>query len=112
MISNHAFNPQNINKLNVFQNQPQKTSNNNITNNYIKYNNNQSQSERLTIFYVHIQTSQNIHKKKDINVTYNDFDSSGYVKNYRTGIPHREKFIRWTKIKSRYLVSKTNINNI
>ena len=124
VISNHAFNPQNINKLNIFQNQPQKTNNNiinnntnNINNNYIAYNNNnqpQPESARLTIFNDNIQTQtpQNIQKKKDINVTYNDFDSSGYVKNYGGVSRPGKNSSGEQKTNQDALVSKTNINNI
>ena len=124
VISNPAFNPQNINKLNIFQNQPQKTNNNiinnntnNINNNYIAYNNNnqpQPESARLTIFNDNIQTQtpQNIQKKKDINVTYNDFDSSGYVKNYGGVSRPGKNSSGEQKTNQDALVSKTNINNI
>ena len=117
VISNHTFNPQNINKLNIFQNQSPKTNNNinnNITNNYTTYNNsnNQPESTRLTIFNDNIQTPQNIQKKKDINVTYNDFDGSGYVKNYGGVSRPGKNSSGEQKINQDALVSKTNINNI
>ena len=121
VISNHVFNPQNVNKLNIFQNQPQKVSDNNINsninninNNYITYNNNQLESERLTIFNDNIQTQtpQNIQKNKDINVTYNDFDSSGYVKNYGGVSRPGKNSSGEQKTNQDALVSKTNINNI
>ena len=126
VISNHAFNPQNINKLNILPTQPQKANNNNnlnnninnnknnINNNYIIYNNNELESERLTIFNENIQaqTPQNNQKKKDINVTYNDFDSSGYVKNYGGVSRPGKNSSGEQKTNQDALVSKTNINDI
>ena len=112
-IANQTFNPQNINTLNIFPTQPQKTNNNNIiNNNYITYNKNQPESERLTLFNDNIQTPPKIQKKKDINVTYSDFDDSGYVKNYGGVSRPGKNSSGEQKTNQDALVSKTNINNI
>ena len=118
VISNHTFNPQNVNKKlnNIFPPKPQTQiiQNNNLTNNYITYNNNtQPESERLTLFDDKIQPpSENIQKKKDINVTYSDFDGSGYVKNYGGVSRPGKNSSGEQKTNQDALVCKTNINNI
>ena len=118
VISNHTFNPQNVNKKlnNIFPPKPQTQiiQNNNLTNNYITYNNNtQTESERLTLFNDKIQPpSENIQKKKDINVTYSDFDGSGYVKNYGGVSRPGKNSSGEQKTNQDALVCKTNINNI
>ena len=118
VISNHTFNPQNVNKKlnNIFPPKPQTQiiQNNNLTNNYITYNNiTQPESERLTLFNDKIQPpSENIQKKKDINVTYSDFDGSGYVKNYGGVSRPGKNSSGEQKTNQDALVCKTNINNI
>ena len=117
VISNHTFNPQNVNKKlnNIFPPKPQTQiiQNNNLTNNYITYNNNtQTESERLTLFNDKIPPSENIQKKKDINVTYSDFDGSGYVKNYGGVSRPGKNSSGEQKTNQDALVCKTNINNI
>ena len=118
VISNHTFNPQNVNKKlnNIFPPKPQTQiiQNNNLTNNYITYKNiTQPESERLTLFNDKIQPpSENIQKKKDINVTYSDFDGSGYVKNYGGVSRPGKNSSGEQKTNQDALVCKTNINNI
>ena len=87
--------------------------NNNFNSNQIKgYN--QPESERLTIANDKINDISNHPNKNnnDVTVTYNDFDGSGYVKNYR-GISRPGEDSSWKrKINQDSLVCLTHINNI
>ena len=117
VISNNTFNPQNVNKKlnNIFPSKPQTQTinSNNLISNYITYNNTTPESERLTLFNDKIQPpSDNIQKKKDINVTYSDFDGSGYVKNYGGVSRPGKNSSGEQKTNQDALVCKTNINNI
>ena len=119
VITNHNFNPQNINNLNIFQNQIQKQNQNqaqprdNIKNaNYINYNSYKPESERATIINDKIQTPKKVEKKKDIDVTYSDFDGTGFVKNYGGVSRPGKDSSGQQKTNQDALVCKTNINNI
>ena len=79
-------------------------------NNYLIYN--QNESERVTIANDKIQEPTKQKIKKDIDVTYNDFDGSGYVKNYGgVSRPGKDSSGR-QKTNQDALVCQTNINNI
>ena len=105
VITNHMnFNPQGLNNLNIFPVQKQPSDN------YIAYN--KPESERLTITNDKIQTPIKPLVQKDVDVTYNDFDGSGFVKNYG-GVSHPGKDSSGKqKTNQDALVCKTNINNI
>lgn len=98
------FNEQNINLL-INQN------------NYnYNYNNvyNKSESERATVTNNKINDIEivNVEDKNDMDLLYNDFDCSGYVKNYG-GVTHPGKDSSGnTKTNQDSFVCKTNINNI
>ena len=66
----------------------------------------------MTLFNDKIPPSENIQKKKDINVTYSDFDGSGYVKNYGGVSRPGKNSSGEQKTNQDALVCKTNINNI
>ena len=113
VITNHNFNPKNINNMNIYQNQNQAQPQDNIkNNNFITYNNYKPESERVTITNDKIQTPKKVEKKKDIDVTYSDFDGTGFVKNYGgVSKPGKDSFGH-QKTNQDALVCKTNINNI
>ena len=97
----------NINPFNQIQN-------NNFNSNQIKgYN--QPESERLTIAHekpINDITNQPNTKSNNVKVTYNDFDGSGYVKNYG-GVSRPGKDSSGNrKINQDSLVCLTHINNI
>ena len=102
VITSHNFNQKGIN---IYQNQLQPKDN------YNQYY--QSQSERATLAKDIISNSKNpMDNKKDVDVTYNDFDGSGYVKNYGgVSKPGRDSSGE-NKTNQDALVCITNINNI
>ena len=104
--NNKILNTQDLNNLVLFSN-PDK---NQINNNYITYN--KPETERFTVTDDKIQSSEKPLVNKDVAVTYNDFDGSGFVKNYggvsRPGKDSSGK----QKTNQDALVCQTNINNI
>ena len=107
----------NLNLLNNFGNNINpfnQIQNNNLDSNQIKgYN--QTESERLTIANekpINDISSQPNIKSNDVKVTYNDFDGSGYVKNYG-GVSRPGKDSSGNrKINQDSLVCLTHINNV
>jgi serine/threonine protein phosphatase PrpC len=107
----------NLNLLNNFGNNINpfnQIQNNNLDSNQIKgYN--QTESERLTIANekpINDISSQPNIKGNDVKVTYNDFDGSGYVKNYG-GVSRPGKDSSGNrKINQDSLVCLTHINNV
>ena len=111
VIPSHNFNPlktfNNLSNLNIYtQAQIQAQPNDN----YITYN--KPESERVTITNDIIQTPKKPFVKKDVDVKYNDFDGSGYVKNYGGVSRPGKDSSGEQKTNQDALVCKTNINNI
>ena len=102
---NKILNSKNSNPLDLFS----KPKENHINNNYIT---NKSETERVTVIDDLIQQSKTPLVNKDVDVTYNDFDGSGFVKNYggvsRPGKDSSGK----RKTNQDALVCLTNINSI
>ena len=72
---NKILNSKNSNPLDLFS----KPNENHINNYYIT---NKPEIERFTVIDDLIQPSKTPLVNKDVDVTYNDFDGSGFVKNY------------------------------
>ena len=111
VIPSHNFNPlktfNNLSNLNIYtQAQIQAQPNDN----YMTYN--KPESERVTITNDIIQTPKKPFVKKDVDVKYNDFDGSGYVKNYGGVSRPGKDSSGEQKTNQDALVCKTNINNI
>ena len=122
ILTHQAFNTQNLNNLNILND---KNNDNPFNQGQINFNTNQinvlntyntPESERATIVNDKINntTVNNTNKQlnNDLDVTFNDFDGSGYLKNYggvsRPGKDSSGK----QKINQDALVCITNINNI
>ena len=122
ILTHQAFNTQNLNNLNILND---KNNDNPFNQGQINFNTNQinvlntyntPESERATIVNDKINntTVNNTNKQlnNDVDVTFNDFDGSGYLKNYggvsRPGKDSSGK----QKINQDALVCITNINNI
>ena len=106
VITSNNFNPKNIN---IYQNpnQNEKQNNNNNFNQFY-----QPSSERLTIANEKVSAPINPIQNKDVDVTYSDFDGSGFVKNYG-GVSRPGKDSSGEKKTNQdALVCKTNIYNI
>ena len=101
VITSHNFNPKN---LKTYQDQSKPK------NIYTQYY--QPESERATVTMDKISNSKEPKANKDVDVTYSDFDSSGYVKNYG-GVSRPGKDSSGEKKTNQdALVCLTNINNI
>ena len=107
VITSRNFNPKNINIYQQNQTQNQTQNKNNNFNEFY-----QPSSERLTITNEKNSTPINPIKNKDIEVTYSDFDGSGYVKNYGGVSRPGKDSSGEQKTNQDALVCKTNINNI
>ena len=103
--NNINLNTQNFTNLNLFSNQIPVNNNN-----YIEYD--KPETERATVTNDKIQNPKKPLANKDVDVTYNDFDGSGYVKNYGgVSRPGKDSSGR-QKTNQDALVCQTNINNI
>ena len=105
--SNANIITKNFNNLNLYSNPYQL---NQTNNNYITYN--KPESERATITNDIIKPPEKPVTNKDIDVKYNDFDGSGYVKNYGGVSRPGKNSLGKQKTNQDALVCQTNINNI
>ena len=108
VVNAHTFNPHLANNLNLFQ--TEKKQKNNVNNNFIAYN--IPESARATMTNDKINIPENPFRNKDVDVKYNDFDSSGYVKTYGGVSRSRKDSSGKQKTNQDALVCITNINNI
>ena len=103
--NNINLNTQSFTNLNLFSKQIPVNNNN-----YIEYY--KPETERATVTNDKIQNPKKPLANKDVDVTYNDFDGSGYVKNYGgVSRPGKDSSGR-QKTNQDALVCQTNINNI
>ena len=119
ILAHQEFNTQNLNNLNNINNdnpfnQGQNNFNINQLNELNTYNTPESQRATLVNDKINNTASNNINKKlnNDVDVTYNDFDGSGYLKNYGGVSRPGKDSSGQQKINQDALVCITNINNI